>query len=712
MREKAREEVTREPEKILMRVSFDKAQYRPGDGIGINVDWAPGSEGEPAGGRYAHCRLEVRVFRLERQVGRISQYFELEWGRPASSVFSWTVPSSELEVDVRVGSADDEGGSGRFVIGFGVEAEIWDVEDFFANDADDADIADDGGDRDESTDGGGGEEEAGEQEPRGGRAPLGRGHGAFDVATSWDVAPRYGFVTDFAPPENEEAREAVEAGEDERWRRMNDLHLNVIQFYDWMYRHHELLPPAPGTGGGEAADTGAGAEEEADADVDADVFRDPLGRELSLFSVKRQTFLARLYGMVPLGYAAVYGAEKEFLLADGRESWQAYMRDGRPFDLGQFIFIMDISGRTPWLEHLMGELEKARSAVEFEGFHLDQYGYPKSYFLKGQRLGAEPGTVAPAGPPVDMARGFVGVIRAARERLGPQAGIIFNCVNNWPVELVAREPQNVVYIEVWPPHEHYQDLRRLILRARELASSERKQVILAAYIAPLKRAGEGDVEAEEALFLATAAIMGNGGFHLVLGEGASALTDAYYPLYQRLSARAAAWVQSAWDFSVRYAELLYDFILQDTSEYVAGGVNTDLRLKPAGDDAGSSGAGPSPEGESGFAFGPMARADSVWTIVREKPGLKVLTLVNLTSVQDTRWNVPKKTPRFLENIAFEWLINEEVEGVWWAAPEDDGGRARELAWRRVPHEHGKAVAAVIPRLGRWGLVWVRLRSQE
>ena len=40
------------------------------------------------------------------------------------------------------------------------------------------------------------------------------------------------------------------------------LHLNAVQFYDWMYRHARLLPPT-------------------------DDFVDPLGRELSLATVRR-----------------------------------------------------------------------------------------------------------------------------------------------------------------------------------------------------------------------------------------------------------------------------------------------------------------------------------------------------------------------------------------------------------------------------------------
>ena len=59
-----------------------------------------------------------------------------------------------------------------------------------------------------------------------------RWEGAFDVVPERRRVTRYGFLTDFAPDDAGE--------EDLRW--MCALHLNAVQFYDWMYRHDKLLP--------------------------------------------------------------------------------------------------------------------------------------------------------------------------------------------------------------------------------------------------------------------------------------------------------------------------------------------------------------------------------------------------------------------------------------------------------------------------------------
>ena len=54
---------------------------------------------------------------------------------------------------------------------------------------------------------------------------------AFDVLEKSSQSPRYGFVSDFSSFDFNEGL-----------LQMNKLHLTLIQFYDWMYRHHELVP--------------------------------------------------------------------------------------------------------------------------------------------------------------------------------------------------------------------------------------------------------------------------------------------------------------------------------------------------------------------------------------------------------------------------------------------------------------------------------------
>src|SRR5437899_7452261 len=129
-------------------------------------------------------------------------------------------------------------------------------------------------------------------------------HSALDVLADPLTRPRYGFVSHYEP-----ARDA--AGVVENARR---LHLNVVQFYDWMYRHARLLPPS-------------------------ETFTDALGQPLSLASVRRLAAALSGAGSLPLGYAAVYAAG-----ADEWPDWRdqgLYRADGEPWMLADFLWILD-----------------------------------------------------------------------------------------------------------------------------------------------------------------------------------------------------------------------------------------------------------------------------------------------------------------------------------------------------------------------------------
>lgn len=61
------------------------------------------------------------------------------------------------------------------------------------------------------------------------------------------------------------------------------LHLNAVQFYDWMYRHDKLLP-------------------------DSELYSDPMGRPTSLAVIEGKIAACKKLGMRPFAYGAVYAA--------------------------------------------------------------------------------------------------------------------------------------------------------------------------------------------------------------------------------------------------------------------------------------------------------------------------------------------------------------------------------------------------------------------
>ena len=129
---------------------------------------------------------------------------------------------------------------------------------------------------------------------------------------------RYGFVVDYSPTRDLD-------GISDTVRR---LHLTGIQFYDWAYRHAQLL------GGGEN-------------------YTDALGQPISLATVRGLVEVVQKAGAKALGYAAVY--------AVGPEEWAAWehraLLNGAeaPYGLGDFLFLVDPAAED-WLDHFVADL--------------------------------------------------------------------------------------------------------------------------------------------------------------------------------------------------------------------------------------------------------------------------------------------------------------------------------------------------------------------
>jgi len=474
---------------------------------------------------------------------------------------------------------------------------------------------------------------------------LGKAGTALDVLDDWTQAPRYGFLSDFSPG-NESGAAVVDT--------LARYHVNVVQFYDWMWRHYALMPPD-------------------------DPFADALGRRLCLRVVRDKVRACHARAMASLGYAAVYGAEPEYALAHPDE--MLYDAAGEPYSLEKLFYIMNIHRGNPWRSRILAEMARAVREIPFDGLHLDQYGFPKD-----QAFGPPPRAT-----PVDLSADFPPFIDDARttiRRARAGSRIIFNAVDNWPIETVAPTTQDATYIEVWPPYDRYSDLQTLILDARRLAPA--KQVILAAYLKPLQGAsGEALPPAEAAMRLASAAIWANGGFHLLMGESNGALCDPYYPNYATLTPDGARVMRRYYDFVVRYENAL-----------------ADPRLMTATGE----------EGESAHVTGspssPVAEPGTVWTVARAMPGMRTVSLINLRGATEAAWNAPQPPPPPVRDLDIEIRVDGSVDAVFAASPDAESQDAIPLAYRTAGPGAARSVTVRLPCLYYWSLIVVRTAPEK
>lgn len=445
------------------------------------------------------------------------------------------------------------------------------------------------------------------------------GRGAVEALDGWWQSPRHAAITTFQSPKQTAATV----------RALRDWHVTIVQFYDWMYRHYRYEPPSGSS------------------------FTDTLGQRVSHEAVRAGVQAGHKVGIASLAYGSVYGAEREYV--DAHPNERVFDATGAPLSLGETFYITDLRPDRPWRARLMAEYANSIRRFGFDGIHMDTYGPPHH-------------AITADGEAIDFAMLYPGLIAegaATVAAVRPDARVLFNCVEGFPLEAIAKAPAAALYLELWPPDITFADVVRWIEQARSLG--EGRAVVIAAYISAL-RTFEADPErrvgAVEAAVLLTTVIAAAGAYHHVLSGADRLLVEGYYPEARPLRTVERHLLRAAWTFTARYVHLLSDpgLVL--------------VALDPAGltlrDAAGR---------RIPLSMTPVA--GHVWVRATVTPdGLRVFHMVDLLEQTDDRWDAVRQTsPR-----RTGWRLKTGHSGADSIAmsPWTDGGAAREVVDGRLP----------------------------
>ena len=455
---------------------------------------------------------------------------------------------------------------------------------------------------------------------------------AVEALDGWWQSPRHAALTRFDSP-------ALAAA---AMRGFGDWHVTVVQDYDWMYRHYRYSPP------GAVAD---------------DPFVDALGRHVSHAAVRAGIVAGHEAGIATLAYGSVYGAEREYVERHPDE--RVFDEAGNPISLGGTFFINDLRPGRPWRRRLLGEYARAVRRFGFDGVHMDTYGPPHH-------------ARAADGAALDFAALYPGLIADGAATVAaarPEARVLFNCVEGFPLDAVSDAPAAAVYLELWPPDDRYADIVRWIDRARSLGRG--RAVVIAAYLSSLRTHGDDPATrpgAIEATVLLTSLIGAAGAYHHVLADGDRVLVEGYYPEARRLRPAETRELCAAWTFSARYVHIISD---PDSVEEPIEGI----------DIVNASGAA--------VALSSEPVAGAVWArLTRNADGTRVLQLVDLRGQLDDRWDAVRTPAEVATGWRLRWPSARQLVAM---SPWSHGGRAMPLAVRRDD-------AASLPRFRRWAVV--------
>jgi dextranase len=111
-----------------------------------------------------------------------------------------------------------------------------------------------------------------------------------------------------------------------------------------------------------------------------------------------------------------------------------------------------------------------------------------------------------------------------------------------------------------------------------------------------------------------------------------------------------------------------------------------------------------------YPYSTYGEPGKVWTIIREKPGYKTVSLINLTGNTDDLWNYGKKEPLQVENIMIRVQLAEPVKNVFLASPDIDMGRPKLIDYHIESGKRGKTLVVCVSMLHFWSLLVIELKS--
>ena len=313
---------------------------------------------------------------------------------------------------------------------------------------------------------------------------------AVDVSSDWTKFPRYGFLSKFPAMSSEAIAENIQ--------RLNQYHINGLQFYDWHHKHHAPLPIV--------------------GNVPASIWLDIARRNTTFQTVQEYIATARQFNMAPMSYNLLYGAWEDFAADGVSREWMLFndpsQNEINKHDLDDNWALSDIYLTNPansdWQDYIFTQTDTIYQFLDFDGWHLDQLGHRGTvYDYDGQAI--------------DLWVAFIPFLQNLKARF-PEKRMVLNAVNQYGQREIVSTSVDFAYTEVWSPNEEYADLAHVILENHQF--NNQLPSVLAAYV-NYDLADQAGQFNEAAVLLADAVIMAFGGCHLELGE--HMLGKEYFP---------------------------------------------------------------------------------------------------------------------------------------------------------------------------------------
>lgn len=283
---------------------------------------------------------------------------------------------------------------------------------------------------------------------------------AIDCSSDIDRYPRYGYVAEFP------AGQSTVVSDEMIEELSEDYHINAFQFYDWMWRHDEMIKRTNGV-------------------VDS-TWTDLFGRTIDSGTISDLVSAAQNENAAAMAYVMSYAAREGYDLYGVDPSSGLYSdrnhNNQLNVDFGNestYLWLFNPAD-AKWQDYIIGQYEDSIDTLGFDGLQIDQMGQRNNIFdYYGQKVYLE-----------DT---FSSLVNEAKDAVGESKEVTFNIVdgtsNGWAVKDVSMNANSDFnFSEIWWQSNSYNDIKNYIEEVRN--NSEGKSLVLAAYMNYRDNTGE------------------------------------------------------------------------------------------------------------------------------------------------------------------------------------------------------------------------------
>ena len=517
-----------------------------------------------------------------------------------------------------------------------------------------------------------------------------------DVSTEWGRFPRYGFISHYGSDKTvEQVKKEVDM--------LNRYHMTGIQFYDWQWQHHKLIPE--------------GASQWKDVGL-RDVFKSSIENYITkLHEVgSKCMFYDLLYGVTG---NIVDGKPETPANLDGKDGvssdwgWiDLHANDKDGYDLHQVqyplgswpsIYVMN-PGNQDWVNYLSKEIKKVYQHLKFDGYHIDQLGRQREAYYTNLQSKTEDGQKVYTGGDRRDTHDFEGYYANFINRMKSDSkdkSLVMNAVSTFGgPKIVGTGNVEFGYNEMWGADDYLWNYRKIIQDNRRNNGKNTFNTVFAAYL-HCRNGKEGQFRTSSALF-GNATIFALGGSRIEL-SGDHMLYTEYFPDNKRkMPNKLQKSIIHYYDFLVAYENYLRDGNAETSVNMTMEGVNV-----AAWD---FSEPDPTKEKAEDQTIGP--KPYSVNTYSTMKGNVTAIQLLNYSNFSRDNFNIRdiKETmpePNVLLNKKIVLDDAAPVARIWVASPDCFGGAPQEVVFTQ---NNGK-VTFTLPSLEYWTMVVVEHGSK-